>query len=80
MLFIEDYSFVLKESFRNSEMWFNLIQQNANQNVKRLLVGNKCDLTSKRVVDYAKGQVCKVGHVVELIACLVLFVRNLLIR
>ncbi len=40
-------------------MWLQVIDRNANQNIKKLLVGNKSDLTSNRVVDYAKAKVCK---------------------
>ncbi|CAF1415734.1 unnamed protein product [Rotaria sp. Silwood1] len=32
-------------------MWFQLIDQNADKNVKKLLVGNKSDLTTARIVD-----------------------------
>ncbi len=39
------------------KMWLQMIDQNANENVKKLLVGNKSDLTSNRVVDYAKAKV-----------------------
>ncbi len=40
-------------------MWLHVIDRNADQNVKKLLVGNKSDLTSNRVVDHAKAEVCK---------------------
>ncbi len=40
-------------------MWLEGIDQHASDNVKKLLVGNKCDLTSKRAVDHAVAQVCK---------------------
>ncbi|CAF5086030.1 unnamed protein product, partial [Rotaria magnacalcarata] len=54
--FIVVYDITSLESFQKIEMWFNLIKENANQNVKKLLVGNKRDLTSQRIVDYAKGK------------------------
>ena len=41
-------------------MWLERIDQHASDNVKKLLVGNKCDLTSKRAVDHAVAQVCKI--------------------
>ncbi len=40
-------------------MWLEGIDQYASDNVNKLLVGNKCDLKSKRSVDHAVAQVCK---------------------
>ncbi|CAF4922445.1 unnamed protein product, partial [Rotaria socialis] len=54
--FIVVYDITSLESFQKIEMWFNLIKENANQNAKKLLVGNKRDLTSQRIVDYAQGK------------------------
>lgn len=39
-------------------MWLDLIDKNADKNVKKLLIGNKCDLTLSRVVDQTVVQVC----------------------
>ncbi|GAB4822013.1 hypothetical protein N2152v2_009059 [Parachlorella kessleri] len=41
-----------QESFNNVKQWLNEIDRYANENVNKLLVGNKVDLTNKRVVDY----------------------------
>jgi len=38
------------ESFNNVKQWLHEIDRYACQNVKKLLVGNKCDLVSKRAV------------------------------
>ena len=38
------------ESFNNVKQWLHEIDRYACQNVKKLLVGNKCDLASKRAV------------------------------
>jgi len=38
------------ESFTNVKQWLHEIDRYACQNVKKLLVGNKCDLASKRAV------------------------------
>ena len=46
------------ESFNNVKQWLNEIDRYANENVNKLLVGNKSDLTAKRVVDYATAKVC----------------------
>lgn len=40
------------ESFNNVKQWMNEIDRYAVENVCKLLVGNKCDLTSKRQVEY----------------------------
>ena len=40
------------ESFNNVKTWLNEINRYANENVNKLLVGNKSDLTSKKVVDF----------------------------
>merc|ERR1712169_73431 len=40
------------DSFNNVRQWLQEIDRYACENVNKLLVGNKCDLTTKRVVDY----------------------------
>jgi Ras-related protein Rab-1A len=40
------------ESFNNVKQWLEEIDRYACENVNKLLVGNKCDLTSKKVVAY----------------------------
>lgn len=40
-----------QESFTNVKQWLNEIDRYANENVNKLLVGNKSDLTAKKVVD-----------------------------
>jgi Ras-related protein Rab-1A len=44
------------ESFEAVKGWLNEIDRYANENVNKLLVGNKSDLTSKKVVDYATAK------------------------
>ncbi|KAJ8755944.1 hypothetical protein K2173_024489 [Erythroxylum novogranatense] len=46
------YDVTDEESFSNVKTWLAEIDKFATDNVNKLLVGNKCDLTSKRVVSY----------------------------
>lgn len=47
------------ESFNNLKQWLEEIDRYACENVNKLLVGNKCDLTTKKVVDYETAKVFK---------------------
>ncbi|KAI4832866.1 hypothetical protein KUCAC02_015810 [Chaenocephalus aceratus] len=51
------------ESFIMSNSGYRKSTANASENVNKLLVGNKCDLTTKKVVDYttAKADVVKLS-------------------
>ncbi|KAJ8492438.1 hypothetical protein OPV22_014159 [Ensete ventricosum] len=44
------YDVTDQESFNNIKQWLNEIDRYASENVNKLLVGNKCDLTDSRVV------------------------------
>lgn len=45
-----------QDSFNNVKQWLSEIDRYANENVNKLLVGNKSDLESKRVVDTATAK------------------------
>jgi len=45
------YDVTDQESFNNVKQWMNEIDRYANEKVNKMLVGNKCDLTSKKVVN-----------------------------
>ncbi len=49
---------MFQESFENIKVWLQAIDQHSDQNVKKLLIGNKCDLTYDRVVGHATAKVC----------------------
>jgi len=40
-----------QKSFDNIQKWLDDVERHATGNVVRMLVGNKCDLTDKRVID-----------------------------
>lgn len=40
------------ESFSNVKQWMSEIDRYASEHVNKLLVGNKCDLASKKAVEY----------------------------
>ena len=45
-----------KESFNNVKHWVQEIDKYAADGVNKLLVGNKCDLSSKKVVSYDEAK------------------------
>ena len=50
------YDITNRESFENVSKWIADVNNLANPNVCKLLVGNKTDLEDKRVVSYEEGQ------------------------
>lgn len=46
-----------QESFNNVKQWLEEIERYACENVNQLLVGNKCDLQTKKVVDTTTASV-----------------------
>ncbi|GFZ16545.1 RAB GTPase homolog 1C [Actinidia rufa] len=50
------YDVTDQESFNNVKQWLNEIDRYASENVNKLLVGNKCDLTAQKVVSYETGK------------------------
>lgn len=46
-----------QESFNNVKQWLEEIERYACENVNKLLVGNKSDLTTKKVVDHTTAAV-----------------------
>ncbi|KAI3892239.1 hypothetical protein MKW92_044900 [Papaver armeniacum] len=50
------YDVTDQESFNNVKLWLSEIDRYASENVNKLLVGNKCDMTTNRVVSYEMGK------------------------
>ena len=46
-----------QESFNNVKQWLEEIERYACENVSKLLVGNKSDLVSRKVVDFSTAKV-----------------------
>lgn len=51
------YDVTDQESFNNVKQWLNEIDRYASDNVNKILVGNKADLTANRVVSYETAKV-----------------------
>ena len=50
------YDVTERDSFKNLGNWLIEIEKNANQEVLRILIGNKCDLEESRVISTKEGQ------------------------
>merc|ERR1719361_1630980 len=50
------YDVTDKESFNNVKHWMQEIDKYASENVNKLLIGNKSDLSSKKVVSYDEAK------------------------
>ena len=50
------YDITDKESFEKINFWIKNIKENAPENAKLILVGNKCDLANERQVSYEEGE------------------------
>lgn len=51
------YDVTDQDSFNNVKQWLNEIDRYASENVNKLLVGNKSDLTANKVVSHETAKV-----------------------
>jgi Ras-related protein Rab-1A len=51
------YDITDTESFANVRMWLKEVDRYGSEGVSKLLVGNKSDLSARRVVEYSTGKV-----------------------
>merc|ERR1712023_374956 len=50
------YDVTDETSFANIRQWVKNIEANAQDNVNKILIGNKCDMTDKKMVTYEQGE------------------------
>jgi Ras-related protein Rab-8A len=50
------YDITDNESFENIRNWVRNIDMHADERVQKMLLGNKCDQSEERVIDYERGQ------------------------
>ena len=63
------YDITSETSFRNISKWIRRIEENATEDVERLIIGNKCDLESKREVSRESAEQFARRHNVKIIEC-----------
>jgi len=50
------YDVTDEKSFANIRNWIRNIEQHATESVNKMLIGNKCDMIDKKVIDTEKGK------------------------
>jgi len=50
------YDVTDEKSFNNIRNWIRNIEQHATESVNKMLIGNKCDMVEKKVIDTEKGK------------------------
>ncbi|KAL5110713.1 Ras-related protein Rab-8B [Taenia solium] len=59
------YDITQYQSFRNIKQWLTNIDDHANSDVERMLLGNKCDMVSQRQVTKEEAQEFAKNHSIE---------------
>lgn len=50
------YDITNEKSFENIVKWLRNIDEHANEDVEKMILGNKCDMQDKRVVSKERGE------------------------
>lgn len=56
------YDITNQKSFENIAKWLRYIDEHANEDVEKMILGNKCDMESKRVITKDKGEAIARDH------------------
>jgi len=56
------YDITNAKSFDNIAKWLRNIDEHANEDVERMILGNKCDMTDKRVISKERGEAIAREH------------------
>jgi len=56
------YDITNAKSFDNIAKWLRNIDEHANEDVERMILGNKCDMEDKRVISFERGQAIAKEH------------------
>jgi len=56
------YDITNAKSFDNIAKWLRNIDEHANEDVERMILGNKCDMEDKRVVSKERGEAIAREH------------------
>ncbi|KAH8256709.1 hypothetical protein KR038_011051 [Drosophila bunnanda] len=56
------YDITNEKSFENIVKWLRNIDEHANEDVEKMILGNKCDMTDKRVVNKERGEAIAREH------------------
>ena len=59
------YDVTNEKSFHNISKWMRKIEENANEDVEKILVANKCDLEEKRKVTRERGEMLAQNHCIR---------------
>ncbi|CAH1998588.1 unnamed protein product [Acanthoscelides obtectus] len=56
------YDITNEKSFENIVKWLRNIDEHANEDVEKMILGNKCDMTDKRTVSKERGETIAREH------------------
>lgn len=60
------YDITNEKSFENIIKWLRNIDEHANEDVERMILGNKCDMTDKRIVSKERGEAVSYYHLIKI--------------